>query len=321
MTPQEQQLLQGLVQRVQSTQLAGKDGEAEQLIQGSLGRSPDSLYILCQTVLVQQYALEQAQKQLADARTQIETLQQQTAQGEHHTSFLGKLFGGGGNDYEPVRPVQPNQAAYAPVRSAGAPPQPGYGPAPGYGPPQGYAPPPGYGQPQYMPAPAGGLFGGGGFGGGGFLQGAMQTAAGVAAGELAFRGIEDLMHGFGHEAGYGSDRALGGFDGGSSFSGGDGGRDGGDSFGDRLQAADGSGNELSPDIEDRRGDGGGRGFFGGDGGDVGSGGGDALDDTGGDNAGFDDTGADDPGGSDTGGDFGGDDGGGFDSGGGDDNSF
>lgn len=34
-------------------------------------------------------------------------------------------------------------------------------------------------------------------GGGGFLRSAMQTAAGVAAGEVAFQGIESLFHGFG----------------------------------------------------------------------------------------------------------------------------
>ena len=39
----------------------------------------------------------------------------------------------------------------------------------------------------------------------------MKTAAGVAAGALAFEGIESLMHGFGHSAGYGS--GLGGFGG------------------------------------------------------------------------------------------------------------
>ena len=40
----------------------------------------------------------------------------------------------------------------------------------------------------------------------------MQTAAGVAAGALAFEGIESLMHGFGHAAGYGG-AGLGGFGG------------------------------------------------------------------------------------------------------------
>jgi len=51
-------------------------------------------------------------------------------------------------------------------------------------------------------------------GGGGFLRGAMQTAAGVAAGALAFEGVESLMHGFGHAAGYGGGQGFGGFDGG-----------------------------------------------------------------------------------------------------------
>ena len=51
-------------------------------------------------------------------------------------------------------------------------------------------------------------------GGGGFLQGALQTAAGVAAGALAFEGVESLMHGFGHAAGYGGGQGFGGFEGG-----------------------------------------------------------------------------------------------------------
>ena len=50
----------------------------------------------------------------------------------------------------------------------------------------------------------GGPFGGGAFGGGGgggFLRGALQTAAGVAAGAMVFEGMEDLFRGFGgHES-------------------------------------------------------------------------------------------------------------------------
>jgi hypothetical protein len=51
-------------------------------------------------------------------------------------------------------------------------------------------------------------------GGGGFMRGALQTAAGVAAGALAFEGVESLMHGFGHASGYGPGSGFGGFDGG-----------------------------------------------------------------------------------------------------------
>ncbi len=62
-------MLDGLIGRVQNTQLAGKDVEAEQRIQQALGSNPDALYVLCQTVLVQGYALEQATQQLAASKT------------------------------------------------------------------------------------------------------------------------------------------------------------------------------------------------------------------------------------------------------------
>ena len=47
------------------TTLPEKDADAEQFLQQNLGRNPDALYILAQTVLVQEYALKQAQKQRA----------------------------------------------------------------------------------------------------------------------------------------------------------------------------------------------------------------------------------------------------------------
>ena len=172
MTPQEQEMIGGLIDRVQKTQLAEKDMDAEQMLQQGLGRNPDALYILAQTVLVQKYALEQAQTQLDQAKAQIEQMQQHP-EPKHATSFLGSLLGRN----EAVVPPPP-------------PPQQGYQPVPSY--------------PQYAPVGVGG--------GGGFLQGAMQTAAGVAAGALAFEGIESLMHGFGHAAGYGQE--FGGFGGG-----------------------------------------------------------------------------------------------------------
>jgi uncharacterized protein len=179
MTPQEQEMIGDLIDRVQKTQLSEKDMDAEQMLQEGLGKNPDALYILSQTVLVQKYALEQAQAQLAQARAQM-----QHPEPKHATSFLGSLLGR--NDAPPPPPPQ------------------GYPPPPPQAYPQ-YAPVGGY--PQYGPPPMG--MGGGG----GFLQGAMQTAAGVAAGALAFEGIESLMHGFGHAAGYGG-QGFGGFDGG-----------------------------------------------------------------------------------------------------------
>ena len=64
---------------------------------------------------------------------------------------------------------------------------------PQYQAPPQYAAAPAYGAPAPGPSPVGG-----------FLRSAATTAAGVAAGALAFEGIESLMHGgFGHEGGGG----------------------------------------------------------------------------------------------------------------------
>lgn len=212
MTAQEQQMLQDLTERINRTQLQEKDPDAEQFLQQTLGRNPDALYILAQTVLVQQYALDQAQKQLADARAQLDALRQQQQQPKHATSFLGNLLG---HNDEPLRPapppLQPAQPQYAPVAYAGQP------SVPSYGVPQS----------------------------GGFLRSALQTATGVAAGALAFEGIESLMHGFGGASGSGL--GFGGF---------------GESnrpeevvnnyYGDAASREHSE--HLSPDIEDRRGE-------------------------------------------------------------------
>jgi hypothetical protein len=186
MTPQEQEMIGDLMDRVNNTQLTEKDLDAEKMLRDGLGKNPDALYILAQTVLVQKYALEQAQAQLAQAKAQIEQMQQHP-EPKHATSFLGSLLG---RNEAPAAPPPPPP-----------PPPPGYAPQQGYPPPQSY--------PQY--APVGGGYGAPPMGGGGFLRGAMQTAAGVAAGALAFQGVESLMHGFGHAAGYGQD--FGGFGG------------------------------------------------------------------------------------------------------------
>ena len=176
MTPQEEQLINSLVERVNQTQLQEKDPDAEALLQQGLGSNPDALYILAQSVLIQNIALNQAKAQVAQLQQQV----QQARQPVHATSFLGNLLG----HHDPPPPPQP---VYMP-------PQQGYATPPP--PPPGYDPQ--YAQPQYVQA-----------GPPSFLRGAMQTAAGVAAGALAFEGVEAVLHGmggFGHP-GYG----MGGF--------------------------------------------------------------------------------------------------------------
>ncbi len=189
MTPQEESMLNDLIGRVEQTQLTEKDPEAEQLLNQRLARNPNALYILAQTLLVQKYALEQATAQIS----QLRQIQQSPQQPAHATSFLGSLLG----RRDPAPPPPP------------PPPAPGYGappPAqqwntvpPAYGAPPSYGAPPAYG----APAPGGGSS---------FLRTAATTAAGVAAGALAFEGVESLLHGFGHSGG--------GFGGGEYFGGG-----------------------------------------------------------------------------------------------------
>ena len=184
MTPQEDELLNSLIERVNQTQLDEKDPDAEALLNQKLAHNPDALYMLAQTVLVQNIALDQAKAQLAELQQQ---LQQQRPQPTRATSFLGRLLG----EHDPSPQTQYQQA-----------------PAPPYQPVPQYAPPgqqnPGYVQPQYQQGqyvPVGQPS---------FLRGAMQTAAGVAAGVLAFEGVESILHGFGH-GGFGPGYGMGGF--------------------------------------------------------------------------------------------------------------
>jgi hypothetical protein len=175
MTPQEQQMIDGLIERIRSTQVPDKDLDAERYLHQGLDNSPDALYILAQTVLVQQYGLQQAQQQIQQLQAALDEAHQHVQQSGG--GFLSKIFGSPSSQ-------QPQQPPYQPVNNPGYPPQ-GYA-APAYAP--GYAQPIGY-------APAGG----------GFLRSALQTAAGVAMGEMAFESMESLFHGFGG-GGYGYER-------------------------------------------------------------------------------------------------------------------
>ena len=218
MTSQEELMLKALVERVNATKLTEKDVAAENLLAKGFSGNPDAVYILAQSVLVQNIALEQARGQLEQAKQQIEELKKEPVKSG---GFLGGLLGhhhdtpqqqstpptgqqAGSQGYQQV--YNPQAAGYdAPYQGSypqGPPPPPqgGYAYAPPPPPPAyGYGPPP----PPIYGAPVGGYYGPPMGGAGSFLRGAAQTAAGVAAGALAFEGVEALLHGgFGHP-GYG----------------------------------------------------------------------------------------------------------------------
>lgn len=186
MTPEETQLLSALVERVRATQLPHTDADAERMIRELTLSKPEAAYILAQTVVMQDYALRQARGRLNDLQRQLDETRAAAAQAPKSGGFFSNLFGNGAPAQNASVPPtagpwggRPAAAAYA-QQTYAPPPPPNYGAQPGYAP--GYAP--GYGGGQ---APS-------------FLQGAAQTAMGVAGGALLFEGVESLFgghHGFG----------------------------------------------------------------------------------------------------------------------------
>lgn len=173
MTPEEQNLISGLFDRLAQASNQSKDAEADQLIRSKVAEIPSSPYLLVQSALVMQQALSNAQSRIATLEKQVaEAKTGAGAQtGGSFLSGVASLFGGGQSH------GQPQHATPPPPPPAPAPPI--------IQPPQ----PPGYAYPPPAPAPRSG---------GGFLQGALTTAAGVAGGALLFQGIESLI---GHNPG------------------------------------------------------------------------------------------------------------------------
>jgi hypothetical protein len=207
MTPEERQMLGGLFQRVNSAAATQRDPEAESFINDAVRAAPHAPYVLAQTVLVQQQALEAAASRIS----QLEAAAQQGAeQSQEHGSFLGNLgktiFGGGA----PAAPPRPDYDPQAYQRAPAPQPPRGYAPPP----PQGYPPPP-QGYPPQQPGPWGQPQPSSG---GGFLQNAASTATGVAGGVV----LGNLLGGlFGGHAGgglFGGGASAAGF-GGSGLSG------------------------------------------------------------------------------------------------------
>ena len=126
MTPEERQMLADLFDRVKATGATPRDPQAEAFINDAVRAAPFAPYVLAQTVLVQQRALEAAAQRIAELEA---ATRQGAEQSQEQGSFLGNLgqtiFGGGA----PAAPPRPSYDASAYQR----------GPAPRRA---GYAPPP-----------------------------------------------------------------------------------------------------------------------------------------------------------------------------------
>jgi hypothetical protein len=165
MTPQEHDLITALLERLSAQANLPKDPEADALIRRGMAEQPDAPYLLTQTVLIQDLALGEAQRRIAELERQAAPAKPAA---EQPASFLG---GAGRGTVPSARPW-----ATSPVPAQGA-------PAPGGNRPAGSA-----AAAALNPAP--GLMAGAGSG---FLRQAATTAAGIAGGALLFQGIQSLF--------------------------------------------------------------------------------------------------------------------------------
>lgn len=183
MNSEERDMIAGLFDRLQQTGTPDKDRDAERLIAQYIRQLPDSPYMLVQTVLVQEHALQQAEDRIRDLESQLSSRQPRGSSGSG--SFLGGLKGGG----------RPAASASVPSMGGGSMPagQGGYAPSPwqsrsdqGMPPmPQTPSMPPSSQQPAQAS--------GGGFGD--FMRGALTTAAGVAGGMMIGDALRGMMGG------------------------------------------------------------------------------------------------------------------------------
>jgi len=176
MTPQENQLVDELFDRLARLEAAPRDAGAEQAIADGLRRAPHAVYALVQTALVRDEALKRANARIEELEARLAGADAPAQQ--QQPGFLDSMREALGG--RPARGSVPN------VRAATYPPQSGQ---PQGGPQAPYPPP----LPPYGP----------GFGtGGSFLGTAASTAAGVIGGALLLDGIRSM---FGHHAfgGYG----------------------------------------------------------------------------------------------------------------------
>jgi hypothetical protein len=209
MTPQERQLVDDLFDRLAKVEGAPRDPDAAGAIQDGLRKAPNAIYVLVQTVLLQDEALKRA-------GARIQELEQahapeQTQSGGFLDSMRDTIFGkdsqprGSVPNVPPPVPSRPvwnsgqvlqqtqgqGQGQYDQGHYDQGPPGQGYGQG-GYG-QGGYGQGGGFGQ-SYGAPPFGG--------GGSFLGTAAAAAAGVVGGSLLMNGIRSMMGGGGghHQA-------------------------------------------------------------------------------------------------------------------------
>jgi hypothetical protein len=180
MSPEERQLISGLFERMRSFGMPVKDREADALITQSVRSNPDAPYMLVQSVLVQEQALQATNARVQELEEQLRALQGDQQRQAGSGGFLGGFWGGRGDEAQPRSSVPAiGSRAAPPVYDGGR--QSAWSSQP---PPDAQPPPPASG-------------------GGGFMKTAFATAAGVAGGMLVADSVRRMLggsHGHGNSS-------------------------------------------------------------------------------------------------------------------------
>lgn len=183
MTPQESKLLQDFLTQMVDAGSVPKDRDADGLIQQAARAQPDALYLVVQRSLIQQQALDAAQRRISDLERAA-----QAGSDPARSSFLG-AGNAWGRSSGASRNAQDQGLGREAASVFGS-----RGPAPAAA---------GRGSALTQTQGGGAAAGAGGSRAGGFLGQAAAMAAGVAGGAFLFHGIGSLL-GHGSEATDGS---------------------------------------------------------------------------------------------------------------------
>ncbi|MGA8171958.1 MAG: DUF2076 domain-containing protein, partial [Methylocystis sp.] len=104
MSPEERQLLAGMFERIKANSAGPRDQEAEAFISEQIKAQPSAPYLLAQTVIVQDFALQSANQKLQQLEGRVRELESAP---KPSTSFLGGLLGGGAPPAPAPRPAPP----------------------------------------------------------------------------------------------------------------------------------------------------------------------------------------------------------------------
>ncbi len=167
----DRQAIEGLFGKLShvESQSGPRDQEADAFIRDRIATQPGAPYFMAQTIVVQEQALNEAQRRIEELEHQLSS---RPASGG---GFFSSLFGSASQPGRTGQTGMPGMNA-----PAGMPAQPQAGPRN----PWGQQQPQGFGPAAGQPAR-----------GGGFLAGAAQTAMGVAGGVLLGNAIAGMLSG------------------------------------------------------------------------------------------------------------------------------